>query len=263
MQASSASTRSSDLMLSRPLSPTWHRSSAPPPLRGDAFLVQMESEAAANTVETKADASRLRLVLEAGRPFALGPGAVLTPALELGLRHDGGDAETGTGVELGGRIRYTDAGLGLTVEANARKLIAHEDSGYEEWGAGGSVRLDPGASGRGLSLSLAPVWGTPSSGVERLWSARDAAGLVRDDDFEAERRLEGEVGYGLGAFGGHGLVTPYAGLGLAGAGDRTWRAGARWSLAPHLAMSLDGARREPANDDAAEHGVQFRFTLRW
>ena len=185
-------------------------------LRGDAFLVQMESEAAANTVETKADASRLRLVLEAGRPFALGPGAVLTPALELGLRHDGGDAETGTGVELGGRIRYTDAGLGLTVEANARKLIAHEDSGYEEWGAGGSVRLDPGASGRGLSLSLAPVWGTPSSGVERLWSARDAAGLVRDDDFEAERRLEGEVGYGLGAFGEHGVVTPYAGLGLGG-----------------------------------------------
>ena len=232
-------------------------------LRGDAFLVQMDWEKVSNETDTGADASRLRLVLEAGRPFLLGEGAVLTPALELGLRHDGGDAETGTGVELGGRIGYTDAGSGLTVEANARKLIAHEDSGYEEWGAGGSVRLDPGASGRGLSLSLAPVWGTPSSGVERLWSARDAAGLVRDDDFEAERRLEGEIGYGLGAFGERGVVMPYAGLGLAEAGDRTWRAGARWSLAPHLAMSLDGARREPANDDASEHGVQFRLTLRW
>ena len=232
-------------------------------LRGDAFLVQMESEAAENSVETKADASRLRLVLETGRSFALGEGAVLTPMLELGLRHDGGDAETGTGVEVGGRIRYTDAGSGLTVEANARKLIAHEDSGYEEWGAGGAVRLDPGASGRGLSLSLAPVWGTPSSGVDRLWSARDAAGLVRDDDFEAESRLEGEVGYGFGAFGQRGVVTPYAGFGLAEAGDRTWRAGARWSLAPHLAMSLDGARREPANDDAPEHGVRFGLTLRW
>ena len=44
-------------------------------------------------------------------------------------------------------------------------------------GAGGSVRLDPGASGRGLSLTIAPVWGTPSSGVDRLWSARDAAVL--------------------------------------------------------------------------------------
>ena len=232
-------------------------------LRGDAFLVQMDWEKVANETDTRADASRLRLVLEAGRSFGLGEGAVLAPALELGLRHDGGDAETGTGVEVGGRIRYTDAGSGLTVEANARKLVAHEDSGYEEWGAGGSVRLDPGASGRGLSLTLAPVWGTPSSGVERLWSARDAAGLVRDEDFDAERRLEGELGYGFGAFGGRGVVTPYAGLGLAEAGDRTWRAGARWSLAPHLAMSLDGARREPANDDAPEHGVQFRLILRW
>ena len=232
-------------------------------LRGDAFLVQMDWEKVSNETDTGADASRLRLVLEGGRSFALGEGAVLTPALELGLRHDGGDAETGTGVEVGGRISYTDAGSGLTVEANARTLIAHEDSGYEEWGASGSVRLDPGASGRGLSLSLAPVWGTPSSGVERLWSARDAAGLVRDDDFEAERRLEGEVGYGFGAFGERGVVTPYAGFGLAEAGDRTWRAGARWSLAPHLAMSFDGARREPANDDAPEHGAQFRLTLRW
>ena len=232
-------------------------------LRGDAFLVQMDWEKVSNETDTGADASRLRVVLEAGRPFALGEGAVLTPALELGLRHDGGDAETGTGVELGGRISYTDSGSGLTVEANARKLIAHEDSGYEEWGASGSVRLDPGASGRGLLLTLAPVWGTPSSGVERLWSARNAAGLAPGGEFEAERRLEGEVGYGLGAFGERGVVTPYAGLGLAEAGDRTWRAGARWSLAPHLAMSLDGARREPANDDAPEHGAQFRLTLRW
>ena len=232
-------------------------------LRGDAFLVQMESEAAANTVETKTDASRLRLVLEAGRSFALGEGAVLAPALELGLRHDGGDAETGTGVEVGGRIRYSDTGSGLTVEANARKLIAHEDSGYEEWGAGGSVRLDPGASGRGLSLTLAPVWGTPSSGVDRLWSARDAAGLVRDDDFEAERRLEAELGYGFGAPRGLGLATPYAGLSLAG-GWRAWRLGARWNVAPDVTFGLEGTRRESGNDDEPpQHGLMLRGVLRW
>ena len=75
-------------------------------LRGDAFLVQMDWGKVSNETDTRADASRLRLLLEAGRPFALGEGAVLTPALELGLRHDGGDAETGTGVEVGGSIRY-------------------------------------------------------------------------------------------------------------------------------------------------------------
>ena len=97
------------------------------------------------------------------------------------MRHDGGDAETGTGVEVGGRIRYTDAGSGLTVEANARKLIAHEDSGYEEWGAGGSVRLDPGASGRGLSLSLAPGVGhaVERGGAPVVGARRGGAGARR------------------------------------------------------------------------------------
>ena len=97
----------------------------------------------------------------------------------------------------------------------------------------------------------------------RVIDTRDVAGLAPGGEFEAERRLESEIGYGFGAFGERGLVTPYAGLGLAEAGNPTWRAGARWSLAPALAMSLDGARREAANDNAPEHGVQFRLTVRW
>ena len=156
------------------------------------------------------------------------------------------------------------SGSGLTVEANARTLIAHEDSDYREWGAGGSVRLGPDASGRGLSLALAPVWGTPSSGVERLWSARDAAGLAPGGEFEAERRLEAELGYGLGAPRGLGLVTPYAGLSLADGGGRAWRLGARWQAAPDVTFGLEGTRREPANDDEApRHGLMLRGVLRW
>ena len=41
---------------------------------------------------------------------------------------------------------------GLTVEAAARSLLAHEDGGYEEWGLSGNLQLDPGRLGRGLSL---------------------------------------------------------------------------------------------------------------
>ena len=234
-------------------------------LRGDAFLVQMDWEKVSNETDTRADSSRLRLVLEGSRGFALGEGAVLTPGLEVGLRHDGGDAETGTGVEVGGRIRYADAGSGLTVEASARTLIAHEDSGYEEWGAGGSVRLDPGASGRGLSLALAPVWGTPSSGVERLWSARDAAGLAPGGEFEAERRLEGELGYGLGAFGGAFTGTPNIGFGLSD-NARDYRLGWRLTSAvpgdPGFEINLDATRREAANENA-EHGAMLRAVIRW
>ena len=234
-------------------------------LEADAFLVRTESAKAPNTAATTADASRLRLALEGSRSFVLGDSAALTPGLEVGLRHDGGDAETGTGVELGGRIAYANAGSGLTVEASARTLVAHEDAGYEEWGASGSVRLDPGASGRGLSLTLAPTFGAASSGVERLWSLRDARELAADDAFEPEARLDAEVGYGLpvlGAFTG----TPYAGLGLSD-GGRDWRVG--WRLTPArpglaLELGVEGAWAEPANDEARpEHGVMLQGSVRW
>ena len=234
-------------------------------LKADAFLVRMESAKAENTVATRADASRLRLALEGSRSFATGEGATLTPGLEVGLRHDGGDAETGTGIEVGGRIGYANAASGLSVEARARALVAHEDSSYEEWGASGSVRLDPGASGRGLSLTLAPTLGAASSGVERLWSLRDARKLAANDEFEATGRLDAELGYGLPVFGAF-TGTPYAGLGLSD-GGRDYRLG--WRLAPGATalgfeLGVEGTWTEPANDDAArEHAVVLRGALRW
>ena len=39
-----------------------------------------------------------------------------------------------------------------------RTLVAHEDSDYEEWGASGAIRVSPNASGRGLTLSIAPAY---------------------------------------------------------------------------------------------------------
>ena len=231
-------------------------------VRADAFLAQTEWDQVSNEGDTQADASRLRVILEGSRAFALGEGSVLKPGLELGLRHDGGDAETGTGIEVGGSVRYADVASGLSIEASARTLLAHEDSGYEEWGASASVQLDPGASGRGLSFTLSPTVGAASSGVERLWSLPDARGVEPvAGAFEASRSLEARLGYGLGAFGGHGLTTPYAGLSLTDGGGRTWRAGVGWSLGPTLNLDLEGTRSEAA--DEADHAMMLRGTLRW
>ena len=74
----------------------------------------------------------------------------------LRIRHASGSGEaTGTGIKLGAGVRY--AGRGVSVEGSVRTLLAHEASGCEEWGASGAVRIDPGASGRGLSLTLSPT----------------------------------------------------------------------------------------------------------
>ncbi len=241
-------------------------------LKADAFYVETTSEAVSNEGDTTADASRVRLALEGSRAFEMDGGGVFTPGLELGLRHDGGDAETGTGVELGGRLSYADPETGLSVEANVRALVAHEDSKYREWGASGAVRLAPGERGRGLSFSLAPTYGTPGSGVDRLWSARDAGGLAPGSEtFEPESRLEGELGYGLPLLGDRFTGTPNVGFGLSGAGARDWRIGWRLTSAvrgdPGFEVTLDATRKEPANDNGAgtpvEHGVMLRSAIRW
>ena len=70
-------------------------------LKADAFHVETESEPISNEGKTAANASRVRLALEGSRAFRMDGGGTLTPGLELGLRRDGGDAETGMGVELG------------------------------------------------------------------------------------------------------------------------------------------------------------------
>ena len=236
-------------------------------LKADAFHVETESDPISNEGKTTASASRVRLALEGSRAFQVG-GGTLTPGLELGLRHDGGDAETGTGVELGGRVSWTDPETGLSVEAQARTLIAHEDSNYREWGASGAVRLAPGERGRGLSFSLSPTWGAASSGVEGLWSARDAQGLAPGTEFEAEQRLEGELGYGLSVFGDRFTGTPNVGFGLSDTA-REYRLGWRLTSAirndPGFEVSLDATRTEPANDNGAapEHGVMLRGAIRW
>ena len=239
----------------------------------DALAVRTESDAVrgaeGNLAAARATVTRLRLGLEGSWAHALDGGGTLTPSLEVGVRHDGGDAETGAGLELGGGLSWTDPSLGLTAEVSGRTLAAHADEGYREWGAGGSLSLDPGAGGRGLSLRLAPTWGTPEGGAERLrqgdagaLAALAANGNAANDNALAPMRLDTELGYGLEAAGGHGTLTPFVGFSLAGEDARDWRLGTRFELGPSLDLSLEGTRRE-SDGAEPEHGLGFRLQATW
>ena len=192
--------------------------------RTDAMLTRTTSGAVAGLAETEADAHRLRLVLEGTRPVLWPEGQSVTPTVELGVRHDWGDAETGFGLELGGRVQYADPTLGLTIEAAVRGLLTHEDSDYKEWGASGTIRLAPDLNGQGLSLTLAPTWGAASSGIESLWSRQTTAGLAPQGTRpRPTTSLNAEMGYGVAAPFGTGLLTPYAGTVLTDGQARTYR----------------------------------------
>ena len=207
------------------------------------------------------EVSRVRLILQGERQFAIEGGRTFVPSGEVGLRIDGGDAETGTGLEVGAGLRYARGPI--TIEGQVRALVAHEESGYQEWGASGAIRVAPSASGRGLIVSIAPVWGAAGSRSEHLWSARNAGELGVEQEFEATARLETELGYGIGVPGTRGIVTPYAGLSLAEGSSRTYRAGTRWNLAPGAALALEGTRYEGPNENAGTNAIEFRTELHW
>ena len=232
-------------------------------VRSDVLWLRMDSAAVAGMAATEAEVSRLRLVLEGSRPISLASGGLLIPTLEVGLRHDGGDAETGSGVEVGGSLRYTSA-WGLSVEASVRGLLAHEASDYQEWGASGALRFDPGRQGLGLTASIVPTWGSAASGVDRLWGQPQASGLALGHPLAtaAAGRLDAELGYGLAALRGRGLLTPYVRAALAEGSEQAWHLGARLALARSLNLSLEASRRA-RDGDAAAHELALLATLGW
>ena len=73
----------------------------------DARVARIVSDAAAetagNTSATSSATSRVRFVLEGSCPFDLAAGRMLTPTVELSVRRDGADAETGPGWSSAGR----------------------------------------------------------------------------------------------------------------------------------------------------------------
>ena len=232
-------------------------------LKSDLMWVRTASSATAGLAAVDAaDASRVRLLLTGRHRHMLATGAALTPNVELGLRYDDGAAETGAGVELGGGLRYADAVRGLTVEAAARSLLAHEDGGYEEWGLSGSLQLDPGRLGRGLSLRLASGWGLTDSGTDTLWQQQTASGLTRGAGQASRGRVKVEWAYGLDVPRTRGLLTPYGSVEMAAGGGRTLALGWRFELGQSLSLSLAGERRETLHV-TPEHALMLQTTLPW
>ena len=241
-------------------------------LKADAFWVRTESDrvtasAFGSLMGARGESSRVRAMLDGSRTFSFASGAALTPKLELGVRHDAGDAETGTGVEVGAGLGYADPSRGLDMALKVHGLAVHAEDGYDEWGVSGQLRLVPGGAGRGLSMSLTPSYGVDPAGTQRLWALPASSGLAANGEAEPSSRFDAEVGYGMALLGDRFTGTPNVGFGLSEAA-REYRMGWRLTSAvpgdPGFEVSLDATRREAANDDGPpEHGVMLRSLIKW
>ena len=247
-------------------------------LTSDALWTRTASEKTRDLAASESDVTRLRLGLEGSWRFALdgaghsgtegaglrAGGASLTPKLEVGARHDGGGAETGFGIELGGGVAWSDPALGLSLDVSGRTLIAHEDDALEDRGVAASLGFDPNpASERGPSLTLRQELGARASGGLDALFAPDP--LEDRTGGEATSRWTMEAAYGLPAFGGRFTASPHVGLGLSGAArDYTlgWRLAPEAATAPDLSFGLKATRRE-SDTAAPEHTVGFEVRASW
>ena len=248
----------------------------------DALIVQTASDAArgsdgGNLAAARASVTRLRLGLEGSRPIELGGAATLTPSVEIGVRHDGGDAETGFGIDMGVGIAWSVPKHGLEMELRGRGLLAHATKGFRESGLSGSLAWNPTLSSeRGPRLTLTQsVGGTAAGGADALLARGTLAGLAAnpgsgvDDNGELRgRRLEAKFGYGFAVNDGRFASIPEIGVGLSETG-RDFSLG--WCLARNktggpgaLQLSAEARWHETDGGNGAPgYGIGVRFSARW
>ena len=236
----------------------------------DARWVRTTSEKVSSSdghhlAATSADVTRLRLGLEGSWAMTFDDqGATVTPRLSFGVRHDGGDAETGFGADIGGGVLLAMPARGLSVSLEGRGLLTHEAKGFSDTGFGASVAWDQARSSkRGLSLTVRhSAGGSAAGGKDALFSREVMDGLAANGN----QRLEGRVGYGLAVYGERFTGTPELGYGLSDSGrdlSLGWRLTREGRDAGSFEASLETTRRETANDNDPEHGIGFRLTARW
>ncbi len=240
-------------------------------LKTDGLLVRTNSAAASGLAAASGDATRFRLGVEGSRSFRFEDGGALSPSAELGVRHDGGDAENGFGLDLGAGLAWSHPASGISAELHGRGLLTHESRGFRIRGISGSFAWDPDpASERGPSLAFNhAVGGSASGGMDALLGRETLAGLAANDNDAAlqNRRLELKLGYGFSALGDRFTSTPEIGIGF-GRDHREytvgWRLGISQGGPAALEFGLEASRREHAGEHAdPEHGIGFRVNARW
>ena len=229
-------------------------------LKAEGSLGRLAVDGSDSMSALTVEVQRLRLALEGSRTWNLSSGGAWTTALEVGLRHDGGDGATGSGVEVGGGISYRSVRTGMTIAASGRTLVAH-GADYGEWGVGGLIRYDPGTQGVGLSASVQPALGQTAGGAAQLWEQALADPSSSDPSSLGDAaRVEAEIAYGLRTLRGRGLLKPYSAVSMAGEGSRNYRVGSRLELGDTLRVGVEVGRRE-ASGAETDHGVMLRLEL--
>ena len=215
---------------------------------------------------TAAAVTRFRTGLEGSRAYTFAGRLSLKPSVEVGLRHDGGDAETGAGMDVGAGMVVSDASTGLAVDVRVRTLLVHQDEDFSERGVSLSVSYNPTPSTPlGFVARVAPSWGgQATSGAQALWG-RETMGGMAHGGLAQGNRLDGELGYGL-PVGRRFVGTPQVGFSTSEYGQ-DYRVGYglgvldRQSLA--FELGVEAQRRNSPMLGGTSNGMLGRASIGW
>ena len=234
----------------------------------DFLSLNASSEGVEGLESSEGNVSRFRLGLEATRPFPLANGASLLPSMEVGIRQDSGDAETGFGMDLGAGVTWKDPERGISGELKGRTLLFHAEEDFQDQGLALSFSWDPSPSNRGPSLSMGHTMGlSTEEGIHALLNPTVLDGL---DGLNASpsngQQLEAELAYGFPAYNDRLTMTPAVATALSPT-SRTY--GLLWSLAPYSEQShalpwefsVEAERLEYfSSSTPADHSLKLNFS---
>ncbi len=178
---------------------------------------------------------------------------VIRPYVEANIRRDGGSAETGTGLELGGGIRLAYPAWRLRGEMRTQGLVIHSANGFTEWGLSGLVQFGDGPEG--LVVSVRPSWGPNQGGVLLRQKAIHETTSVGTN----HNQIKMEMAYGLPFQAG--VMRSVAGMTQLFTG-RMYRLGVELQPWEYVNVSMFGVTYPNANSQRGI-GLNLRGSLRY
>ena len=232
---------------------------------GGANYRVWQSDASALTIKLGGStASMLDADFQAGRiaaqfshDFPLNAGQLKSSA-DLALLLSNSDPSV---AELSGSLNWLPNQGRLSGSTNARVLLFGGDR--SEWGIGGSILLQPGQQGQGLSLALQPSFGQTNDSLSHLhldpFSFTDPNEPALSSS-PLTPRFNAELAYGFPT-ANHALLTPYIDAHLAHSSN-TYTTGLRYQLDSGLNLDLSASHRQRSSgNNDSRFFLQLRSDL--
>ncbi len=205
-------------------------------VKGAAWTGQMDLDENTSRISGLAvNVRRIQMSLEGAYRIGLASNGMFQPFIEAGMRGDGGDGQTGLGLELGGGARLALPSAGLRFTGRGRALVAHKGN-IDEWGFGGMLSYSHGDR-TGPALELGSYTGHSLGGTQKIWN--DTAWFAEHTRGRARTRLHSLLGYGFAT--STGTIMPYTGVDLE-RGVNT-RMGAEYRFGNRLNIRLEASNR--------------------